>query len=188
MIYFCVKINIMNKLIISISLSLVFIIMLCVFACNKKPCGDYACANKGILLFDTDSCGCICPINTRGENCEINLQDSIDGDYNEYDTCTNINRILPISRIDDSTFNIKNIGSYSCSGDDYYIKCIINKDEINIDSQYVCPTLGTFDGYLFYGSGKIDYDLKKITIDYTVNYFSSGSNQIEKCRVYYEKL
>jgi hypothetical protein len=178
----------MKRLFIGSTSLLILFIIICVYACNKKPCGDYTCYNKGILLYDTDNCKCICPANTRGENCEVNLIDSIDGDYNTIDTCTMINSISKIIQLDDSTFNLKNLGDFTCSGGDYYIKFVIKNDLINIDSQYVCPTLGTFDGYLFFGSGIIDYETKKIIIDYTVNYYSGGSNQIEKCRVFYEKL
>ena len=161
------------------------LVALIVFSCNQKPCEDISCLNKGIKIFDTDNCYCNCLNSTRGNNCEINLIDSIEGYYNETDDCTLNTRINLISRVDSSHFKIRDLASIICSSGIYYVSIEVKDTLVNIDSQYVCP-LGA--NYLIYGSGTIDYITNKINVNYYLNYSVGGSNLIDSCEVFYEKL
>lgn len=167
---------------ISIIISVILVVF---FACNKLPCDDITCYNKSITVFDTDHCYCNCLASTRGEFCEINLVDSLSGNYEQIDSCNLIESTKQVVQVDTSHFNIVNLGNYVCSAGDYTIQLNIVDTVIKIDSQQVCGTPGN---YLFFGKGSVNYITKKLNIKYYVSYFSGGGNQIDTCKVYYNKM
>lgn len=167
-------------------LIVIFTISLIVlYSCVQKPCDDISCLNKGVKLFDTNKCSCECLTSTRGNNCEINLVDSLEGAYLETDSCSLISSNKNIVRIDSSYFEVSNLANITCSSGSYLVHFSVIDTIVKMDSQYICPSSSN---YLIFGNGQVDYINKKINIKYYLSYFVGISNQIDTCHVFYDKL
>jgi hypothetical protein len=123
--------------------------------------------------------------STKGDFCEINLVDSLSGNYIQIDSCNLIESTKMITQVDSSHFNVLNLGNYICGSGNYTLQLNILDTIIRIDSQQVCGTPGS---YLFFGKGSVNYMTKKLNIKYYVRHLSGGGNQIDTCKVYYNKI
>jgi hypothetical protein len=158
-------------------------------SCKDVPCKDTNCANAGIITYDQGNCYCSCPLSTRGDDCEINLMDSVAGMYSIADTCISgiSNYSETMTRVDSNVFSVLSIGNAPTPYDHCPVRIEILAEKALIDSQYLCNNSNINDAYLIYGKGLINYDLFSLKIDYYITHLMGSSNQIDTCRVFLKK-